>query len=316
MSASASRPRWLVTGGCGFVGVNLLRRLAARNIPVRVLDSLVGGRREDIAGLGAELVVGDIRDPETVGRALAGIDVVVHLAAHTRVIDSIEDPWLNFDVNARGTLTLLEAARRSGVRRFILASTGGAILGEAEPPVHEDMPPRPLSPYGASKLACEGYCSAYLGSYGLETVALRFSNVYGPYSYQKGSVVAAFFKRILAGEPLVVYGDGRQTRDFLYVADLCDAVEAAAERDCAGQVFHIASGVETEIVAIAEMMLAVTGARAAIRREPALAGEVRRNCARVDRATAVLGYRPATPLADGLAATWQWFRTRAGSGGP
>jgi UDP-glucose 4-epimerase len=312
VTARAVRPRWLVTGGCGFVGVNLLRRLARREVSVRVLDSLVVGKREDIDGLGAELVVGDIRDEAAVAAALAGIDVVVHLAAHTRVMDSIEDPRLNFDVNARGTLTLLEGARRSGVRRFILASTGGAILGDAEPPVHEDMPPRPLSPYGASKLACEGYCSAYHGSYGLETVALRFSNVYGPYSYQKGSVVAAFFKRILAHEPLVIYGDGRQTRDFLYVGDLCAAVEAAAERDCGGKVFHVAAGLETEIATIAETMLRVTGARVPIRREPARQGEVRRNCARIDRAAAVLGYRPTMSLEEGLVHTWRWFQEHVG----
>src|SRR5205823_2275190 len=134
--------------------------------------------------------------------------------------------WL---VTGGAGLVLLEACRRrGGLRRFILASTGGAVLGDAVPPVHEGMPARPLSPYGASKLACEGYCSAYYGSYAIPTVALRFSNVYGPYSYLKGSVVPVFFKRILAGEPLVIHGDGAQTRDFLYVDDLCRAIVAAA----------------------------------------------------------------------------------------
>src|SRR5437773_1985422 len=131
-----------------------------------------------------------------------------------------------------GELARHRGRRRGGLRRFILASTGGAVLGDAVPPVHEGMPARPLSPYGASKLACEGYCSAYYGSYAIPTVALRFSNVYGPYSYLKGSVVPVFFKRILAGEPLVIHGDGAQTRDFLYVDDLCRAIVAAAEREC------------------------------------------------------------------------------------
>ena len=303
--------RWLVTGGAGFVGVNLLRVLAARGVAVRVLDNLVVGRREDLDGLGAELVVGDVRDAAAVDAALAGVEVVVHLAAHTRVVDSIADPWENFEVNARGTLVLLEAARRRGtVRRFVLASTGGAILGDAEPPVHEGMPARPLSPYGASKLACEGYCSAYFGAYGLETVALRFANVYGPWSYQKASVVAAFMKRVCDGQPLVIYGDGQQTRDFLFVGDLCEAVMAAADagRACAGEAFHVASGVETTIARIAALVLAVTGTSVPLVHEPARRGEVQRNCARVDKARALLGWAPRVPLDEGLVCTWEWFR--------
>jgi UDP-glucose 4-epimerase len=305
-----ARPsRWLVTGGCGFVGVNLLPRLVERGVAVRVLDDLSVGRAEDIAGFGAELVVGDIRDAAAVDRSLDGVDVVVHLAAHTRVIESIENPALNFDVNARGTLTMLEGVRRrGGIRRFILASTGGAILGDVEPPVHEGMPARPLAPYGAGKLACEGYCSAYFGSYGIPTVALRFSNVYGPWSYQKGSVVAAFFKRILANQPLVIYGDGRATRDFLYVGDLCQAILAAATHDCGGQVFHIAAGQETAVGTLARLMLEVTGAPVPIHHEPARRGEVQRNTALITHAKAILGWTPTMPLEEGLRDTWAWFQ--------
>jgi UDP-glucose 4-epimerase len=309
---SASAGRWLVTGGCGFVGVNLLRLLQARGAPVRVLDDLSMGRAEDVDGLGAEVVVGDIRDPGAVERALDGVDVVVHLAAHTRVIESIENPLVNFDVNARGTLALLEAVRRrGGLRRFVLASTGGAILGDVMPPVHEGMPARPLAPYGAGKLASEGYCSAYFGSYGIPTVALRFSNVYGPWSYQKGSVVAAFFKRILAGQPLVIYGDGEATRDFLWVGDLCAAIVAATERECGGDVFHIAAGRETSVGTLAELMLRVTGAAVEVRHEPARRGEVQRNTARIDHARAVLGWEPVQPLEQGLRETWAWFQAHA-----
>jgi UDP-glucose 4-epimerase len=302
--------RWLVTGGCGFIGANLLRLLAARGVAVRVLDDLSMGRREDVGD--AELVVADIRDASAVDAALQDVDVVVHLAAHTRVIESIAEPLVSFDANVRGTLTLLEAVRRrGGIGRFILASTGGAILGDAEPPVHEDMPARPLSPYGASKLACEGYCSAYFGAYGVPTVALRFSNVYGPGSDRKGSVVAAFLRRVAAGEPLIVYGDGRQTRDFLYVDDLCRAVVAAAERDCAGQVFHVACGRETAIGDLVDAVRRITGSDVAVEHRPARAGEVQRNCARIDRARAVLGFAPSVALDDGLARTWRWFQTRS-----
>jgi UDP-glucose 4-epimerase len=309
---SAPPSRWLVTGGCGFVGVNLLPRLVERGLRVRVLDDLSVGRAEDVARFGTELLVGDIRDPDAVDRALDGVDVVVHLAAHTRVVESIEQPAVNFDVNVRGTLTLLEGVRRrGGVRRFVLASTGGAILGDVEPPVHEGMPARPLAPYGAGKLACEGYCSAYFGSFGIPTVALRFSNVYGPWSYQKGSVVAAFFKRILAGQPLVIYGDGRATRDFLYVGDLCRAILAATERECGGEVFHIAAGRETEVGALARLMLDVAGAGVPIRHELARRGEVQRNTARIDRARERLGWAPAMPLEQGLRETWAWFQQHA-----
>ena len=310
---SAAPSRWLVTGGCGFVGVNLLPRLVERGVAVRVLDDLSVGRAEDVAPFGVELLVGDIRDPATVERALDGVDVVVHLAAHTRVVESIEQPLLDFDVNVRGTLTVLEGVRRrGGVGRFILASTGGAILGDAEPPVHEGMPARPLAPYGAGKLACEGYCSAYHGSFGIPTVALRFSNVYGPWSYQKGSVVAAFFKRILAGEPLVVYGDGGATRDFLYVGDLCRAILAAADRECGGQVFHVAAGRETRVGDLARLVLQASGATVEIRHEPARRGEVRRNSARIDLAAERLGWTPRMPLEQGLRETWAWFRQHAG----
>lgn len=302
--------RWLVTGGCGFIGANLLRVLASRDVPVRVLDDLSLGRPEDAAG--TELIVGDIRDAATVEATLRDVEVVVHLAAHTRVIDSIADPLGSFDVNVRGTLTLLEAIRRRpGIRRFVLASTGGAILGDAEPPVHEDMPARPLSPYGASKLACEGYCSAYFGAYGVPTVALRFSNVYGPGSERKGSVVAAFLRAVRAGAPLVVYGDGRQTRDFLYVDDLCDAVVAAVERDCSGDVFHVASGRETAIGDLAKLVVRVTATSVPVEHRPARTGEVVRNSARIDRAHTVLGYAPAVGLEDGLERTWRWFQTRS-----
>ena len=192
--------RLLITGGCGFVGANLiayLNRTTSHDIPVLDNESL--GKRQHIAGMRAEFIHGDIRDRDCLDAALKGVDAVVHLAADTRVIDSIDDPSHNFDVNVAGSFCLLQAMRAAGVRHLVNASTGGAILGEATPPVNEEMVPRPLSPYGAAKLAVEGYCSAFAASYGLKPVSLRFSNVYGPRSFHKGSVVAAFMKRILAG---------------------------------------------------------------------------------------------------------------------
>src|ERR1700761_4783444 len=225
---------YLVTGGCGFIGVNLIRQLKETGAAVRVLDHLSLGKREDVAPLGVELQVGDIRDTKTVAKACEGIETVVHLAGHTRVLESLSDPALNFEINAAGTFNVLEASRRAGVQKVIFASTGGAILGEQVQPVHEGMLPRPISPYGASKLAGEAYCSAFFGSYGLNTVALRFSNVYGPYSYHKGSVVAAFFRNLRQKEPIVIYGDGEQTRDFVYVGDLVKAILLADSTNTPG----------------------------------------------------------------------------------
>ncbi|MFZ2089991.1 MAG: NAD-dependent epimerase/dehydratase family protein, partial [Desulfobaccales bacterium] len=208
----AKKPCWLIAGGAGFIGSNLIRALLWSGITIRVLDDLSSGRAQDVANLPVKLVVGDIRDRQVVDEVMAGVQIVVCLAARTGVVPSVMDPSGDMSVNVGGTLNLLEAAVRHRVDRFIFASTGGAIVGEADPPVHEDMPPSPLSPYGAGKLAGEGYCSAFWGSYGLKTVPLRFSNIYGPFSYHKGSVIAQFFRQIMAQEELTIFGDGEQTR--------------------------------------------------------------------------------------------------------
>ncbi len=299
---------YLITGGCGFIGVNLIARLSNSDARIRVLDNLSTGSRDDLEPFRVDFHEGDIRDLARLTEVCREADVVVHLAAHTRVIESIAKPDLNFEINAVGTLNVLEACRSAGVRKVIFASTGGAILGEQEPPVHEDMVPRPVSPYGASKLAGEGYCSAYSGSYGLNTVALRFSNVYGPRSYHKGSVVAQYFKNLIHGEPLVIYGDGHQTRDFVYVDDLVDAILLADSIDTPGQVFQIASGRETSILdLLAAISNVVHHAKFGVRYEPARAGEIVRNYASVAKARRLLGFDPKTSLVDGLAQTWMWF---------
>jgi nucleoside-diphosphate-sugar epimerase len=206
--------RVLVTGGCGFIGANLVPRLAAAGWQVRVLDNEIIGRRHHLDEFTGEFINGDIRDPAALDLALDGVDAVVHLAADTRVIESIADPAFNFDVNVVGSFRLIEAMRARGIGRLVNASTGGAIIGDATPPVHEGMVPNPIAPYGATKLAVEGLCSAWSGSYGFSALSLRFANVYGPRSYHKGSVVAAFFRRIAAGLPLIVHGDGEQVRDL------------------------------------------------------------------------------------------------------
>jgi UDP-glucose 4-epimerase len=306
---------YLITGGCGFIGVNLVARLAKQGARIRVLDNLSQGRAEDIEPFGVELLVGDILDRDLVAQATRGVEVVIHLAAHTRVVDSIQDPLHNFKVNAEGTLNLLHASYRAGARKFIFASTGAAILGTAEPPVHEGMVPQPISPYGASKLAGEGYCSAFHGAFGLHTVALRFSNVYGPFSYRKASVIAHFLKNLLQRQPLVIYGDGSQTRDFLYVDDLVSAILLAEEKDAPGESFQIASGKETSISKLLDLIRELPLPFVPeVRYDQRRAGEVYRNFASIEKAKRVLGYRPEIELREGLVRTWEWFVSRQAAG--
>ncbi len=300
----------LISGGAGFIGVNLVRELAAAGVAVRILDDLTAGRAQDLAGLPVDLTVGDIRDEQTVRQVMAGADLVVHLAAHTGVVESVANPEPNMSVNVAGTLTLLQAAVRQKVERFIFASTGGAIVGRATPPVHEEMLPHPISPYGASKLAGEGYCSAFWGSYGLKTIALRFSNIYGPYSYHKGSVVAKFFRRVQAGKELTIFGDGEQTRDFLYVGDLCKAIRAALQADLPfGEAIQLGTGRETSVNQLVALMRRLVGEEhfPPARYAPSRPGEVERNFVAIARAERYLGFSPRTDLAAGLKKTREWF---------
>ena len=321
---------WLITGGCGFIGVNLVAHLLAQQPPpqIRILDNLSVGTRADlaavsafreIAGLdcqgppqGVELLVGDIRDPATCLASCAGIDIVVHLAANTGVAPSIADPRQDLDINVLGTFNMLEAARQQGVKNFVFASSG-AVVGEVMPPITEDKPPKPVSPYGASKLAGEGYCSAYYRAFGVKTAVLRFGNVYGPRSKHKSSVVAKFFQLALAGLPLEIYGDGQQTRDFIYIQDLIQAIMLAAASDVGGEVFQIATHKETTVNEIAEKIKELveghTGRRVSLHYTAPRIGDVRRNYADITKSKTILGYEPQYDLDQGLAATLEYFLT-------
>ena len=299
--------RALITGGCGFVGVNLGRLLVSKGWSVAAYDSLVTGIREDAEAAGMELVLGDVRDRERLIAAAADSDFIVHLAAHTSVIDSIQDPAHDVDVNVTGTLNALLAARAADVDGFVFASSN-APLGDAEMPLREDRVPAPVSPYGASKLSCEALCSAFGGSYDLPTTVLRFSNVYGPYSYHKGSVVALFLKRLLDGESLVIYGDGQQTRDFVHVDDIAQGIVAALESGLRGETFHIGTGVETSINELTQMIVdAFPGRSVDIEHRPVRAGEILRNYSDITKAREMLAYDPKVELADGLRSTKDWF---------
>jgi UDP-glucose 4-epimerase len=322
--------RWLITGGCGFIGCNLVRHLRSEGgHRIRVLDNLATGGAERLRGVGPvvevapeacgvhaatdpiELVVRDILDAEAVRASMRACEVVVHLAANAGVAPSVQDPRRDCLINVIGTLNCLEAARHEGVERFVFASSG-APVGEVDPPVHEEKAPRPVSPYGASKLAGEGYCSAYARSFGLETVALRFGNVYGPYSDRKSSVVAAFIRRALAGEPLEIFGDGSQTRDFIHVDDLVRAIDQAARvPGIGGEIFHIATAQETTVAELAQTLIRVLAQHGCggvqLRNGPRRAGDVQRNFADTSKAAARLGWRAEVSLEQGLAGVVQWF---------
>jgi UDP-glucose 4-epimerase len=300
----------LITGGAGFVGANLAGRLVAAGDRVRILDDLSVGHRAYLAGVPHELVVASLADRDAVGRAVRGVDAVVHLAARAGIPDSVADPLGTFEVNVAGLLDVLEAARLAGARRFVFASSNAAA-GEHDPADSEDDRPHPTSPYGASKLAGEAYCQAYAATYGLAACALRFSNAYGPRSLHKRSVVAAWLRATLNGQPIAIYGDGEQTRDFVFVEDLAAAVSAALdapEDRIAGELFHVGTGVETTVNELAAAVGVAVGGSFEIRRLPARPGDVRRNVARVEEAAERLGYRAEIPLVEGIARTTAWFR--------
>jgi UDP-glucose 4-epimerase len=278
---------------------------------VRALDNFSRGSREYVAGLDVDVVAGDIRDAELVRRALEGVDTIVHLAAFGSVVESVEDPLENFDVNVRGTLIVLREAAAAGVEKLVFASTGGAIMGNTTPPVDESTLPWPISPYGASKLCGEAYCHAFAGSYGLAVVALRFANVYGPVSDHKKGVVTNFIKQALRREPIVIYGDGSASRDFLYVDDLCDGISAAVDAQLEDEVIHLASGEETSIGELARLILELADAAdLPIRYEERRRGEVERTFAKPERGAELLGFDPAYTLVEGMAKTVEWFRAR------
>jgi UDP-glucose 4-epimerase len=322
---------WLITGGCGFIGTALIRSLTEEGgHAVRVVDNLSVGTREDLAAAGdfvdvssdelgpidsgerVELIAGDITDDDLALRAAQGAEVIVHLAANTGVMPSVEDPRGDCMSNVVGTLNYLEAARHNDVGRFVFASSGGTVIGEAEPPIHEEMVPHPVAPYGASKLAGEGYCSAYFQTFGVETVALRFGNVYGPLSGHKNSVVARFIKRAVEGEVLEIYGDGTQTRDFIYVEDLIRAVRLSATvEDVGGEVFQIATSAETTVQELTDRLLPALATAGLenieVRKTAARRGEVRRNYADTSKARRMLGWQAKAGLDEGLKRTVDWF---------
>lgn len=307
--------RYLVTGGAGFIGSHLVEELVRRRQRVRVLDNFSSGRRENLAHLAGdvEVIEGDIRDIAAVREAMEGVDYVLHQAALASVPASVADPQMTDQVNVGGTLNVLLAARDAQVRRVVFASSC-AVYGDSPAlPKREQMPPEPLSPYAASKLAGEGYCRAFHQVYGLPTVMLRYFNVFGPRQdpqSQYAAVIPKFIYSALSGRVLTVFGDGQQSRDFVYVANVVMANLLACQADAAvGHVINVASGRSYSLLElIGHLKSLLDGEVLHIEHMPSQPGDIRHSQGDIQRAKQLLGYVPQIDFVTGLRETVQYFR--------
>jgi UDP-glucose 4-epimerase len=305
-----------VTGGAGFIGSHLVDALVARGDDVVIVDNFDTGLREHVHPE-ARLVTGSIVDDATVHDALHGCEVVFHQAAHKAVLRSVEQPVATDEVNTRGTLNVLTAARDRGVRRVVYASSSSVYGGAASLPTREDEPTHPRSPYAVSKLAAEHYCRVFHELYGVETVALRYFNVYGPRQppdTRYAAVIPLFVSALLAGRAPVVHGDGLQSRDFTYISDVVDANLCAAfapAPESAGRAFNIAGGVSHTLLDLLATLGDVLGVEPAPEFTAPRPGDVRHSRADPDAARAALGFACSVGLRDGLQRTVDWLRARA-----
>jgi UDP-glucose 4-epimerase len=304
----------LVTGGGGFIGGHLVERLVAEGWSVRVLDDFSTGREPNLAGVRdrIDLVRGDMRDADVLAKAVAGVEVVFHQAALPSVPLSVAEPVRTHSVNAGGTVRVLQCAREAGVRRVVYAASSSAYGDSRELPKHEEMPANPRSPYALQKYSGEVYCGLYTRLYGLETVSLRYFNVFGPRqnpASDYAAVIPLFIRAGLEGEPPVIHGDGGQSRDFTYVDDAVRANLLAADAPgAAGAVINLAAGVRTSINELWQAILEILGSNLEARHAAARAGDVRHSLADLSRARRLLGYEPEVELREGLRRTAESMR--------
>ena len=301
----------LVTGGAGFIGSNIVRLLLAEGHQVVVLDNLLSGYRQNLDALPeAEFVEADVRDAAAVERCAAGVEVIFHLAASVGNTRSIENPIEDSEINVLGTLRVLEAARKAGVRKVVFSSSAG-IFGELKTlPIREDHPVEPDSPYGASKLGAEKLCLAYAKLYELEAVCLRYFNVYGVNQRYDayGNVIPIFAHQMLHGQPLTIFGDGEQTRDFVNVRDVARAnYQAGMSRGVSGA-FNIASATRITINRLVELMTEASGIQPVVRHGPPRPADVRHSLADISAASEAIGYQPSVALPEGLAEYMAWAK--------
>ena len=308
--------KYLVTGAAGFIGRSIARQLLQNGATVRGLDNFSTGKRENLEGLtGLEFIEGDITHRATVNRACQGVDVIFHEAALASVPRSVADPVPTNDSNVTGTVELLQAARQANVRRIVYAGSSSAYGDTPTLPKREDMLPNPVSPYAVSKLAAEYYMSCFHAVYGLETVTIRYFNVFGPHqdpSSQYSGVLAKFIPMMLKGQAPTIHGDGEQSRDFTFIENVVNgnllAASAPAER-VAGKVFNVATGTRISLNQTVELLREMTGYQGPVHHGPERAGDVKHSLADISLATQFLGYKPAVSFAEGLRRTVAWYRT-------
>ncbi len=311
--------RILVTGGAGFIGSHAVDALLAAGSDVRVFDDFSTGRRENLEGsaAGVEVVTGDVRDEDALFAAVRGCEAVLHLAAIASVAKSLADPATTEAVNVSGTMNVLKAAHQAGAARVVLASSCAVYGDAAESPLDEATPLHPLSPYAVSKADGERLCISWCDRGGLDTGALRFFNVFGPRqdpSSEYSGVIAAFAGRLAADQPCTIYGDGEQTRDFVYVSDVVRAcLLALAARRLGGASLNVGTGIETSVKRLLEGLAAASGLTPRVAYAAARDGEIRRSCAERRRVADEIGWEPAVAIGDGLAATWRWHSDHAGA---
>jgi nucleoside-diphosphate-sugar epimerase len=312
-----SAVRVLVTGGGGFIGSNLVERLLADGCEVRVLDNFATGSRENLAEFGGdvELIEGDIQSYERVHNAVRGCEVVYHQAALPSVPRSIQDPLTSSAVNVTGTLNVLLASRDEGVRRVVAASSSSIYGANPALPKDEEMSTLPISPYAVSKLAIEGYCRSFHSVYGLETVALRYFNIFGPRQdplSHYAAVIPKFILALLGGVPPTIHGDGEQSRDFTYIDNAVDAnVLAASAEGVAGEAFNIACGERISLNELYAEIRTLVGSELEAEHTESRTGDVKHSLADISRAREALGYEPSIDVSDGLRRTYEWYAERA-----
>lgn len=307
--------RFLITGGAGFIGSNLAAAIAAKGDSVVILDNFATGKQENLKSLEGrvDVIEGSITDPETCQCAVQYADYVLHQAALASVPRSVADPTSTNAANINGTLNMLIAARDAGVKRFIFAASSSAY-GDAPVAVKtENLPAAPLSPYAIQKYTSEMYCRAFYDLYGLETIALRYFNVFGPRQDPKSqyaAVVPLFVTTILKGQSPTVYGDGEQSRDFTYIENVVQAnlCACAAPKEAAGQLFNTACGAQTSINDLAHMIMTTLDMNMPLHYEPARIGDVKNSLADISKARRLLGYEPLVPFKEGLERTITWYK--------
>lgn len=308
----------LITGGAGFVGSHLSEALIDKGCNIRILDNLSTGYLENINHLlefdSVEFIEGDVRDSESCTKAVEDVDIVFHEAAQINPVRAVEDPLFDFDVNARGTLNLLEACRMKGVKKLVFASTN-VYADPKYLPIDENHPIDLLSPYAASKLSGEAYCIVYYNAYGIKTVRLRYTNIYGPRQRStktESGVVTIFVERVSKGLYPIIFGDGEQTRDFIHVFDVVQAnILATESEESQGEVFNIGYGKETSINMLANLISKIAGREDLTPKyEPERSADFKRCAVDIMKARKALGFNPKITLEEGLRKTIEWWKQR------